>query len=129
LLIGQASERRHLTAGDAFANGVKQIAVFVAVGEAAGVERGTAIAAAGRRVTRRARLVVDARPFSDRHGVVAERVAGRVRLLGQQQLHAGQRGNQEPNRLHRADDIANRRRTGQGDRDSGSAPQFEGMSN
>jgi hypothetical protein len=60
LLIGEAPERRHLRARNAFADGVEQIAVLVAVRERAGIERGPAIAASGRRVTRHARLVVEA---------------------------------------------------------------------
>src|SRR4051794_8052529 len=60
LLVGERGERRHLTAGHAGPDRMEQIAIVVAARKRTRVERGPAVAARGRAVTRLTRLVVEA---------------------------------------------------------------------
>ena len=69
LFIAQAGERRHLRAGHARANRVKNIGVFGAVREGRCIQRRTAVALSGGTMTRLARLVVDALAVGNRRRI------------------------------------------------------------
>ena len=89
LFIGQAGERRHLRAGHARANRVKNIGVFAAVRECRCIECRAAVALTGRTVTRLARLVVHALAVGNRRRIRRERISDGVRLVLLCEEHAG----------------------------------------